>query len=138
MYGWTNEAGEPIMDGFAYRFEQALDEQYGYESAQERMDDALHYEPELLDPAVCTHDGNLDKIDDNTAHCIDCDSPVPHDWSPTPDRFWILSGDRVLFDGKTGMVLTATYAERGTGSEIVVRWADGTTTSHDATELKRT
>ena len=24
-YGWTNEDGEPIMDGAAYRFEQQLD-----------------------------------------------------------------------------------------------------------------
>jgi hypothetical protein len=24
-YGWTNEAGEPIMSGEAYRFEQQLD-----------------------------------------------------------------------------------------------------------------
>lgn len=35
-YGWTNDAGEPIMDGAAYRFEQQLD----YDLAQERgMDD---------------------------------------------------------------------------------------------------
>lgn len=35
MYGWTNEAGEPIMDGAAYRFEQELD----FQSAQERFYD---------------------------------------------------------------------------------------------------
>jgi hypothetical protein len=35
MYGWQNDAGEPIMDGAAYRFEQELD----FQSAQERFYD---------------------------------------------------------------------------------------------------
>jgi hypothetical protein len=45
MYGWTNEAGEPIMDGAAYRFEQELD----FQSAQERfydMDDNDYWDNE--------------------------------------------------------------------------------------------
>lgn len=40
-YGWTNEEGEPIMDGAAYRFEQALDAEY----AEQRYMDDNDYNP---------------------------------------------------------------------------------------------
>ncbi len=39
MYGYTNEAGEPIMDGAAYRFEQELDAQYAQERYLDEFDE---------------------------------------------------------------------------------------------------
>jgi hypothetical protein len=49
-YGWTNEDGEPIMDGAAYRFEQQLDSEY-----QPDPDDFYYNEPEPRDPEDCDH-----------------------------------------------------------------------------------
>jgi hypothetical protein len=56
MYGFTNEAGEPIMDGAAYRYEQYLDSMYEpdpYDS-WEGSDWGVE-EPEPFDPAECSH-----------------------------------------------------------------------------------
>lgn len=52
MYGWTNEAGEPIMDGAAYRFEQELDAQ----SAAERFEEDF-YSMEGDEPDWCKRCG---------------------------------------------------------------------------------
>lgn len=38
-YGYQNEAGEPIMDGAAYRFEQQLDYDYAEEQARMAYDE---------------------------------------------------------------------------------------------------
>lgn len=57
-YGWTNEDGEPIMSGEAYRFEQALDAQ----SAEERyMDDDQFFGSD--DEYVCDGCGAEDEED---------------------------------------------------------------------------
>ncbi len=38
-YSWMNEDGEPIMDGAAWRFEQALDSEYANERAYADYDE---------------------------------------------------------------------------------------------------
>lgn len=76
MYGWTNNDGEPIMDGAAYRFEQSLD----FQSAQERfydMDDNDYWdnEPddnEWIDPDVCEHKGDKSFPQGAGMKCDDC------------------------------------------------------------------
>lgn len=75
-YGWTNADGEPIMDGAAYRFEQALDDQY----ANER---AYYYDLyEDIDPEDCPHadgtylgSGDEDATEGDFA-CDGCDEIV--------------------------------------------------------------
>ena len=47
MYGFTNDAGEPIMSGEAYRFEQQLDA----DSAAERFDDDYYDQQDIDDLA---------------------------------------------------------------------------------------
>lgn len=51
-YGYTNEYGEPIMDGAAYRYEQYLDSTYepDPDDFYDRWD-----EPEDVDPSECDH-----------------------------------------------------------------------------------
>lgn len=56
MYGYTNEAGEPIMSGEAYRFECALDDEYAREAQMDYEDSRwADYEPEPINPAECDH-----------------------------------------------------------------------------------
>lgn len=70
MYGWQNEAGEPIMSGEAYRFEQALDA----ENPPYDPDDYLSYDDDgdYADPDTCDH-GDVNFYADH-AWCILCDS----------------------------------------------------------------
>lgn len=60
MYGWTNDAGEPIMDGAAYRFEQQLD----HDSAMERWGDGSEF---------------YDYDDDEPDWCHACGAEIPED-----------------------------------------------------------
>ena len=68
QYGWTNEDGEPIMDGAAWRFEQQLD--------MDSRDDyyADHFydnepDPDLYDECENCPDGWVDL---STGVCGDC------------------------------------------------------------------
>lgn len=71
-YGWTNEAGEPIMDGAAYRFEQQLDAESAEERAYMAWEDErwADYEPDI-DPDNCPKLGNFTFQDDGV-RCDDC------------------------------------------------------------------
>jgi len=69
-YGWTNADGEPIMDGAAYRFEQALDAQY----ADERGYDDDYYASEL-DLDNCNH-SDRSYADGGDVICDRCDDVV--------------------------------------------------------------
>jgi hypothetical protein len=67
QYGWTNEEGEPIMDGAAYRFEQQLD----MESAHERYMNAFYDDPY---GDADEHVYDYDDVDENgTPWCYGCD-----------------------------------------------------------------
>jgi hypothetical protein len=50
MYGFTNDAGEPIMDGAAYRFEQQLDSDYASMQAEQDFYDSWEDEDEDVEP----------------------------------------------------------------------------------------
>lgn len=79
-YGWTNEDGEPIMDGAAYRFEQALDAQYAEERA---YDDFYNNDGETdcdFGQEFCTG-GDLDWIDDLHGECSWCGKVWDYDWN---------------------------------------------------------
>jgi len=68
MYGYQNEAGEPIMDGAAYRYEQYLDSMY----EPDPYDYEDNYdEPEQADTATCTH-GNGSYPENAGFSCDDC------------------------------------------------------------------
>jgi hypothetical protein len=60
IYGWTNEDGEPIMSGEAYRFEQALDADY---ADQRYLDDDDYDGPEC--PDCGDYVGDCDCADDD-------------------------------------------------------------------------
>lgn len=81
-YGWTNEAGEPIMDGAAYRFEQQLDmdvrSDYYTDHFYDDHDDFAA--PCELDADDCTGD-DLNKVDDHTGECRYCATEWPHNWN---------------------------------------------------------
>jgi hypothetical protein len=65
-YGWTNEEGEPIMDGAAYRFEQQLD----MESAEQRYLD----DDEFFGPDDDEHSYDFDDLnEDEVPWCYGCD-----------------------------------------------------------------
>lgn len=76
-YGWTNSDGEPMMDGAAYRFEQALDADY-----QPDPDDYMGYNDE---PDECEDDHE----------CVDCDGPkgvwYAGEFVPGPGATWTCS-----------------------------------------------
>lgn len=67
-YGWTNEEGEPIMDGAAYRFEQALDAQY----AEERFMDDDEFFGDEPDYGECFEPDCGGEIDPTDSRCFDC------------------------------------------------------------------
>lgn len=76
MYGWQNEAGEPIMSGEAYRFEQALDAEY---AEQRGWDDDDYYsgfdyrdDAEPVDPEDCDH-GDAHQVKGDLWECDICD-----------------------------------------------------------------
>lgn len=70
MSNYFNEAGEPLMDGAAMRYEMYLDSTYEPDPYDDY--DSWDNEPEEIDPAVCTH-GNVDYSDGGrTAECQDC------------------------------------------------------------------
>lgn len=52
-YGYANEAGEPIMDGAAYRYEQYIDSMY--EPDPDAFYDRWDNEPDYVDPSECEH-----------------------------------------------------------------------------------
>jgi hypothetical protein len=71
-YGWTNEAGEPIMDGAAYRFEQQLD----MESAHERYLDDDEF---FGDDEPSHYDFDWDDLDSTgMPWCYGCDDYAHH------------------------------------------------------------
>lgn len=74
MAGWTNEAGEPIMDGAAWRFEQELDAQ----SAAERFEESWYED--------------FDECDEDH-QCEDCgrcvDACVCDDRDDEPEDAWL-------------------------------------------------
>lgn len=77
MAGWTNEAGEPIMDGAAWRFEQELDAQSAWEDYAERYLDHYDDEPESWCKR-CGEEGH---------EAEDCDNePEPMD---EPEDAWL-------------------------------------------------
>lgn len=53
-YGYTNDQGEPIMDGAAYRFEQQLDMDSMADYYADRFYDDDGY-PDEIDPDDCDH-----------------------------------------------------------------------------------
>ncbi len=55
VYGYTNEAGEPIMDAAAYRYEQQLDSEY-YESGEYLLDREDDYDGEADGDEFCDAD----------------------------------------------------------------------------------
>lgn len=70
MYGYQNEAGEPIMDGSAYRHEQYIDSMYEPDPDEyySRWDD----DGEPSDPEHCSHgDGSFPE--DAGFDCDGCD-----------------------------------------------------------------
>jgi hypothetical protein len=52
-YGFTNDQGEPIMDGAAYRFEQYIDSMY--EPDPDAYYNGWDNEPDYVDPEDCDH-----------------------------------------------------------------------------------
>lgn len=70
-YGFTNDQGEPIMDGAAYRFEQQLDMDSMADYYADRFYDN---DGGVLDPSECGH-GSLD-YPEGEIWCYDCDSQV--------------------------------------------------------------
>ncbi len=104
MYGYTNEDGEPIMDGVAYRFEQQLDMDSMYDEGDyyDRLDRGYYDEPDPLDPSECEH-GNGSFPEGAGFDCRDCEGllqgprtePFPEagwgqDWG---DDFFVNYGD---------------------------------------------
>lgn len=79
-YGWTNEAGEPIMDGAAWRFEQQLDMDSVYDSWDEMSGRFDGEAPCELDADDCTG-GDLNKVDDHTGECRYCATEWPYNWN---------------------------------------------------------
>jgi hypothetical protein len=69
-YPYYNEAGEPLMDGAAMRYEMYLDSTYepDPDAFYDRWDD----EPDEIDPADCSHTENWTGNDDGTVTCDDC------------------------------------------------------------------
>lgn len=90
-YGWQNEAGEPIMDGAAYRFEQVLDAQ----SAEERyLDDDEFF---ASDEPTCD-DVDTDDVDEHgRPWCYGCDGYADHGTEPR-DR-WVEAAEDAHLDG---------------------------------------
>lgn len=68
-YPYYNEAGEPLMDGAAMRYEMYLDSTYepDPDDFYDRWDD----EPEQADPATCDHSQNWSSRGD-VIECDDC------------------------------------------------------------------
>lgn len=74
-YGWTNDQGEPIMDGAAYRFEQQLDADYAEDRARMQWDDDFYADyPE--EEHVLDYD---DTNEDETPWCYGCDNYADND-----------------------------------------------------------
>lgn len=78
-YGFTNEAGEPIMDAAAYRYEQYIDSMYEPDPDEfyAADDDEAPCES---DPSACTR-ADADYVDENTAECPWCRQQWKYDWS---------------------------------------------------------
>lgn len=82
-YGWTNEEGEPVMDGAAYRFEQQLD----MDSRDDYMADHF-YDDDFEEE--CPEDHDCEACDGPTWaepwwKCSYCDRKCPddsHDGAP--------------------------------------------------------
>lgn len=53
IYGYTNEAGEPMMDAAAYRFEQQLDAEYAEEAARMAYDEDFYANYPYDEPDWC-------------------------------------------------------------------------------------
>lgn len=74
-YGWTNEEGEPIMDGAAYRFEQQLDmESDSYDAGwRQRMAWDDDYYAGMPDEDEHAYD--MDDLNENEVPwCYGCDA----------------------------------------------------------------
>jgi hypothetical protein len=81
---WTNEEGEPIMDGAAWRFEQQLDM-----DAQADYDADHFYDNEppegWFDCDVC---GSADSVDPEDGVCADCGADSD-DEPPAMEDQWL-------------------------------------------------
>jgi hypothetical protein len=87
-YGWTNEDGEPIMDGAAWRFEQQLDMDYANERAQMAWEEDMmrDYEPD----GDCCDMGDYDQQEDDSWVCAYCGETVDHeDDYPGNEDAWL-------------------------------------------------
>jgi len=67
-YPYYNEAGEPLMDGAAMRYEMYLDSLY-----EPDPDDFYNsFEDEEIDPADCDHKSNWSSFEGGRVECDDC------------------------------------------------------------------
>jgi hypothetical protein len=66
-YGWTNEAGEPIMSGEAYRFEQQLD----LDSRDDYYADRFYDQDDYDEGEECPDCGDFG-LDTQTGECAFC------------------------------------------------------------------
>jgi hypothetical protein len=79
-YGYTNEAGEPIMDGAAYRFEQQLDEESAFYGSDD-YDPADYDSPDEIDEDEPEGDDLSDN--DEFPMYVECNEGY-EDYEPSP------------------------------------------------------
>ncbi len=77
-YGWTNEDGEPIMSGEAWRFEQQLD----MDSQDDYLTDHFYYNEPSDDYDECDSCGGEYSMNLATGLCEDCGAGI--DGEPDP------------------------------------------------------
>jgi hypothetical protein len=87
-YGWTNEEGEPIMSGEAWRFEQQLDmdSQADY-YADHFYDDGYYDEPDEDRYDECPSCKGEFSFDTQTSACDDCGFEDSDDGYVAEDQF---------------------------------------------------
>lgn len=86
-YSWQNDAGEPIMSGEAWRFEQQLDLDAQADYEADRFYDEWPDEPECEEDHACDscegpggiwdREGNFHPHPGQVWHCTYCDRPCP-------------------------------------------------------------
>ncbi len=91
-YGWTNEDGEPIMDGAAWRFEQQLDMDAQADYEADHFYDNDGEAPCERDQRWCTG-GDLDWIDDLHGECMSCGKVWDYDWNADESDGWTQATD---------------------------------------------
>lgn len=79
-YGWTNDAGEPIMDGAAYRFEQQLDMESAADYYTDHFYDDDGESPCYDNQELCSG-GDLDYLNDEHGECSWCGRVWDYNWN---------------------------------------------------------